>query len=76
MVGPVGHERSDAHCRRDGRALKVFGLAGGVFWQGGDSHIEAGKAGEAAEDEEGEEELVQRRAESDGKGGDGGRDAE
>ena len=71
-----GHAGSDTESCGDRGALEVFGLAGCVFGEGGDGDVEAGKAGQAAEDEEGEEEGVDGGAEAEGEGADGGGDAE
>lgn len=48
-----GHAGGDAQRGGDGRPFEVFGLARGVFGEGTDGHVEAGEAGEPAEDEEG-----------------------
>lgn len=73
---PVSHDGVQTERRGDGRALEIGGLAVGVLWDGGRGHVEAGEAGEAAEDEEAEAEMVERSADADGEGNDGGGDAE
>lgn len=70
------HSSHDAQATRDGGPLKVFALPRGVFGEGGNSDVEASKAGEAAEDEEREEEGVKWGAEAEGEGGGGRGDAE
>lgn len=56
--------------------MKILAFPGGVFRDGGNGDVEARKAGEAAEDEEGKEERVERGAQTEGEGADGGGDAE
>jgi hypothetical protein len=68
IVDPVGHQGSNAQGRRDGGAFKVFGLAGGVLGKGSNGDVETCKASQAAKDEEGEEEVINRRAKADGEG--------
>lgn len=70
-----GHSGHDAQARGDREAFKVFGFARCVFGEGGDGDVEAGEAGEPAEDEEGEEEGVEGGAEAEGEGAGGGGDA-
>jgi hypothetical protein len=53
-MNPPGHDGVEAEARRDGRALKVPGLACGVFREDVGCDVEASQTGEAAEDEEGE----------------------
>lgn len=49
---PVGHERSDAQCRRNRCAFKVLGLAGLILGKDGDGNVESGQPRQAAKDEE------------------------
>lgn len=67
-VDPVRHQRVDAQGRGDGRALEVLGLAVVVLGQVDRRHVEARQAGQAAQDEEGEAHVVQRRAHADREG--------
>lgn len=62
------HGTHHAQTRRDGRALEIPGFPRRVLGQAGHGDVEAGEAREATEDEEGEEEAVERRAEAEGKG--------
>ena len=62
------HGTHHAQTRRDGRALEIPGFPRRVLGQAGHGNVEAGEAREATEDEEGEEEAVERRAEAEGKG--------
>lgn len=77
-VDPVGHEGVQTQRGGDGRALKVGGLTRGVLGDvaavGGD--VEAREAGQAAEDEEGEANVVERGAHADGEGDDCGGETE
>lgn len=74
LADPVGHERVEAQARGDGRALKVGRLAGLVLGNDGGRHVEAGETGEAAEDEEGEQNVVDGGADTDREGNGGGGD--
>lgn len=76
LVRPEGHHASQREGRGDGRALKVLRFSGCVLGEHGDGDVEAGEAEEAAEDEEGEEDVVGWRAHAEGEGGGGGGDAE
>ncbi len=62
------HGTHHAQTRRDGRALEIPGFPRRVFGQAGHGDVEAREAREAAQDEEGEEEAVERRAEAQSKG--------
>lgn len=53
-------------------ALEVLALARGILGQHGDGNVKARKAREAAQDEEGEEDVVGGGAEAKGEGGAGG----
>lgn len=75
-VDPVGHQGVEAEGGGDGGALEVLGLARGVLGDDGGGDVEAGEAGEAAQDEEGEAEVVEGRAQANGKGYYGGGEAE
>lgn len=57
---PHGHPGGDAQRSGDWGALEVARLARRVLGQGGDGDVEAREARQAAEDEEGEEESVER----------------
>ena len=73
---PPAHERVEPERRGDGRALKVFRLAGRVLGDGRGRHVEAGQARQAAQHEEGQAEVVEGRADADGEGEGCGGDAE
>lgn len=73
---PVRHQPDNRQGGRDRRALEVLGLASRVFGDVGDGDVEAREAREAAEHEEGEDEVVEGGAEADCEGGGGGGDAE
>ncbi|KFY20136.1 hypothetical protein V493_07741 [Pseudogymnoascus sp. VKM F-4281 (FW-2241)] len=73
---PIRHQRHNRQRGRDGRALKVCRLARRVLGHVGDCDVEAREACEAAEHEEGEDEVVGGGAEADCEGGGGGGDAE
>ena len=73
---PVRHQPRDRQGRRDRRALEVLRFASRVLGHVGDGDVEACQAREAAEHEEGEDEVVERGAEADCEGGGGGGDAE
>jgi hypothetical protein len=71
-----GHAGDHEERRRDRQPFKVFRLARLVFGDEGDGGVEPGEAGDAGADKDEEGELVERGAESEGKGGESGRDAE
>lgn len=75
LVDPVCHDLDEQERHGDRGAFKVLALARGVFGQHGDCDVEAGEAGKAAEDEEGEEEVVEWGAKAEGESSGGGRDA-
>lgn len=75
-VHPVGHERVKTQRRGDGCSLEVAGFARGVLGDVGGGDVEAREAGETAEDEEGKANVVERGADADGEGDDGGSEAE
>lgn len=70
------HRSHDREAGRYRRSFEVLAFSRGVFGHGGDGDVEAREAGEAAEDEEGEEERVEGGAQAEGEGADGGGDAE
>lgn len=76
LADEVGHHADEGEAGRDRRALEVVRLARGVLGQLRDRHVEAREPGEAAEDEDGEEDVVGRRAKAEGEGGGGGGHAE
>ena len=76
LVHPVCHYLHEDQGHGDRGSLEVLGFARRVFGQHGDCDVEAREAGEAAEDEEGEEEVVERRAETEAEGGGSGGYAE
>ena len=65
LFGPVGEHRDEHKARRDGETFKVFGFAGGIFWDEGDGGIEAGETGEATADESSEEDGVEGSSKTD-----------
>lgn len=73
---PVGHQPRNRQRSRDRRALKVGRFASRVFGDVGDGDVEAREAGQTAENEECEDEVVGGGAEADCEGGGGGGDAE
>ena len=73
---PEGHQAHDRQAGGDRKAFEVLGFAVGVLGHVAGGDVEAGKAGEAGEDEAGEEELVEGSAHASGEGGDRGSDAE
>lgn len=75
---PVRHERVQPQRRRDRRALEVGRLAVGVLGDdvGVRGNVEAREARQAAQDKEAEAEVVERGADANGEGDDGGGDAE
>lgn len=68
LTDPVCHERSYGERSRNRRAFKVLALARSVLGNVGDGDVEAREACKPAEDEEGQEEVVDRCAEAYGKG--------
>lgn len=76
IADPPSHGTRKRERSRDRRALEVLALARRVLGQHGDGHVEAREAGQAAEDEEGEEDVVEGGADAEGEGGAGGGDAE
>lgn len=77
---PLRHQRChrshDRQARWYGRSFEVLAFPRGIFGEGGDGDVEAREAGQAAKDEEGEEERVDGGAQAEGEGADGGGDAE
>ena len=71
-----GHAGDHEERRRDRQPFKVFRLARLVLGDEGDGGVEPGEAGDPGADKDEEGELVERGAEPEGKGGEGGRDAE
>lgn len=76
LIHPVRHNLHIDQAHWDRRALEVRRFAGLVFRHHGDSDVEARETCEAAEDEEGEQEVVHGCAEAKGEGGGCGSDAE
>lgn len=73
---PVGHKRGNRQSGGDRSTLKVFRLSSLVLGQNSHGNVEASQAGQAAEDEEGQEEVVERGANTHGERGGGGGEAE
>lgn len=65
---PVRHQRRDRQRRRDGRAFEVLALARCVLGHVGHRDVEARQARQPAQYEEGQEQVVDGRAEPDGEG--------
>lgn len=58
LGNPVGHEGSDGKSSWNGCALKVLRLAALVFRQNSHRDIEPSQTGQAAQNKEGQEEMV------------------
>lgn len=65
---PVGHDGIHTERSGDGCSLKVLALASLILGQDGDSDVEASKASEAAQNEEGETSGIGEGAEAKSKG--------
>jgi hypothetical protein len=76
LVHPVRHDLDYPERHGDRGALEELGFAGCVLGDEGGGDVEAREAREAAEHEEGEEEVVDGGAETEGEGCRGGGDAE
>jgi hypothetical protein len=76
VTRPPRHSTGQDQRSGDGCAFEVLAFARCVFGQHGDGDVEAGQTREAAENEEGEEEVVEGRADAEGEGGCGGGDTE
>lgn len=76
FADPERNQGDDAERGRGGKALKVFGLAVGVFGHAVGSDVEAGETKKAAESKRGEEEMVEGGSHTDCDGCGGGRDTE
>jgi hypothetical protein len=76
LIHPVRHDLHVDQRHGDGCAFEVLGFAGRVFGNHGDGDVEARETGEAAEDEEGEQDVVDGGAEAEGEGCGGGADTE
>lgn len=61
---PPGHEAVQCQRGRDGRPLKILRLARRILWYYLRRDVEASQSRQAAEDEEGETEVVQRCADT------------
>jgi len=68
VAGEVGEKADEDQRGRDGQTLKVVGLASGVLGNKCDCGIEAGEAGEAAADEDGEDDGVELSAKTNTEG--------
>lgn len=76
LADPVGHEGVDAEGGGDGGALEVAGLAAGVLGDVGGRHVEARQPRQPAQHEDGQQRVVQRRAQAQAEGYAGGGQAE
>lgn len=73
---PVGHKGGNRQGSGDGSAFEVFRLSSLVLGQNCHSNVEPSQAGQAAEDEKGQEDVVKRGTNTHGECGGGGRKAE
>lgn len=73
---PVGHKGSDGQSGRNGCAFKVLGFASLVLGQYGYSHVEPSKAGQTAENEECEEDVIKRGPDTKSECSSGGSETE
>lgn len=64
----VRHHSVKAKTRRDGSAFEVFAFSSCVLGKSGDSYVEASETSEAAEDKEGQTEVVDGCAQAQGEG--------
>lgn len=71
-VNPVGHESIQSERGGYGRTLEVLGLTGGVLGDVVRRDVEAREAGQTAEDEESETQVVERGTHTNGEGHDCG----
>jgi hypothetical protein len=69
FANPKRHGANLCQGHGDGRAFEVIALPGLVFGDHGDGDVEAREAGQAAEHEESEEQVVDGCAEAEGEGG-------
>lgn len=76
LGNPVGHNGRDGESSRNGCALKVLRLAALVLWQYSNRDVEPSQTGQAAENKEGEEKVVERCSDSERECGSGGSEAE
>lgn len=68
LVHPVCHDLHHEQRHGDRGALEVLGFAGCVLGHHGDGYVEARETGEAAQDEEGEQDVVDGGAEAEAEG--------
>lgn len=73
---PVGHETGNAQSGRDRCALKVLRLAALILRENSNCDVEASQAGQTAENEESQENMVERGANTERKGSGSGGEAE
>jgi hypothetical protein len=73
---PESHDRHEDQRHGDRYAFEILRLAGRILGHHGDGYVEARETGQAAEDEEGEQEVVERRAQTETEGSGSGSDAE
>lgn len=71
LVDPVRHDLHYAKTHRNRCALEILALSGCILGHHGDGDIESGEAREAAEDEEGEQEVVDGGAHAEAESGGG-----
>lgn len=69
---PVGHDGVHTERSGDRRSLKKLALAGRIFGEDGDGHIETGEASETAKHKEGKTNGIGKRAETESEGHHGG----
>lgn len=69
---PVCHHCVKTQRSRDWGSLEVVGLSRGIVRDVGNRHVETGKASQAAQHEEGQEDMVQRCTHAEGESDTGG----
>jgi hypothetical protein len=73
---PESHDRHEDQRHGDRYAFEVLRLPGRILGHHGDGYVEARETGQAAEDEEGKQEVIEGRAQTEAEGGGSGSDAE
>lgn len=73
---PVGHKGGNRQSCGDRGAFEVFRLSSLILRQNSDCNVEPSQAGQTTEDEEGQEDVIKRCANTKGECGRGGRKAE
>lgn len=73
---PVSHQTDNTQSSRDRGALEVFGLSALILRENSDRDVESSQAGKAAENEESEENVIDRGADTEREGSSSGGEAE